>query len=238
MPKILMIILILFVWSCNEPSKNTTSRINNDSIRYYPNGTIKSSGILLSDSIPSGKWEYFDENGIKYRSAEYLNINGEPFINQDWFYSETGDTIKGKGSYCKIIFNKDTIDLSEPIIAKIDLIEPLFKNEYSNILVVVPKDYSVNFNSDFSNRNQVVLDTSYNLNLDLENRKRFELKTDFGKTAFVGRYFDSPGKKKFRGIITEYFYRDSIMPDGSKLNYFYNEKYFEKEIYVTDSIKQ
>lgn len=238
MPKILSVFFIFLFWSCNNQPKKNTDKTQNDSIRYYSNGIIKNSGKLFSDSLPIGKWEYYDENGTKYRSAEYLKINGKPHINQDWFYSKNGDTIKGKGSYYKLIFNKDTIDLSEPIIAKIDLTEPLFKNKNSNILIVVPTDYSENFNSDFSNRKKVVLDTAFNLNIDKENREKFDLKTDFGKTAFFGRYFKSTGKKKFRGIITEYFYQDSIKPDGTKLNYFFNEKYFEKEIYVIDSIKK
>ena len=42
--------------------------------------------------------------------------------------------------------------------------------------------------------------------------------------------------KKFRGIIVEYFYQDSITSDSIRLNYFENKKYFEKDIFVIDSI--
>ncbi len=104
-------------------------------------------------------------------------------------------------------------------------------------MVLLPNDYEENFNRDFSNFEEIQLDTTFNLNLEEEMRKALFINSDFGKTAIFGRYFSSAGKQKFRGVIVEYFYQDSISSDSLKLNYFETKKYFEKEIYVLDSLK-
>ena len=203
---------------------------------YFTNGVLKSQGMTFGNNQPIGLWKYYDSTEVLTRTAEYIKINGQTYINQDWYFDKNGDTLKNKGSHFKIIYEKDTIKLNEPIKVKIDLVAPLFKNKNSNILVIVPKDYSTNFNEDFSNINAVSLDTTFNLNVEKEMKNALGLTTDFGKSAVFGRYFNSVGKKKFRGILVEYFYQDSITSDSIKLNYFENKKYFEKDIMVLDSI--
>tara|TARA_R110000796_G_scaffold24221_1_gene69180 strand:- start:968 stop:1651 length:684 start_codon:yes stop_codon:yes gene_type:complete len=226
----------LFFLCCKNDTKNTTDNFDGLKKYYYPNGILKSQGRTFENNQPIGIWNYYDSTGILNRKAEYIKINGKSYINQDWFFNKNGDTLKNKGTHFKIVFEKDTIRLNEPIKAKIDLITPLFKNKNSNILVIVPKDYSTNFNEDFSNINKVSLDTTFNLNLEKEMKNALGLTTDFGKSAAFGRYFNSSGKKKFRGILVEYFYKDSIISDSIKVNRFENKKYFEKDIFVMDNI--
>ncbi|WP_157831476.1 hypothetical protein [Confluentibacter flavum] len=192
--------------------------------------------MTFENNQPIGIWNYYDSTGILNSTVEYIKINGKSYINQDWVFDKNGDTLKNKGSHFKIVFEKDTIRLNEPIRAKIDLTTPLFKNKNSNIFVVVPKDYSINFNEDFSNLKEVNLDTTFNLNLENEMKNSIGLTTDFGKTAIFGRYFNSIGKKKLRGILVEYFYQDSITSDSIKLNYFENKRYFEKDILVIENM--
>jgi len=236
MNRFLVLPFFLFFLCCKNDIKNSTDNFDGLKKYYYPNGILKSQGMTFENNQPIGVWNYYDSTGILTRKAEYIKINGKSYINQDWFFNKIGDTLKNKGTHFKIVFEKDTIRLNEPIKAKIDLITPFFKNKYSNILVVIPKDFSINFNEDFSNLKEVNLDTTFNLNLEKEMKKSLGLTTDFGKSAIFGRYFNSVGKKKFRGILVEYFSQDSITSDSIKLNYFENKKYFEKDILVLDNI--
>ncbi|WP_157614279.1 toxin-antitoxin system YwqK family antitoxin [Pseudotamlana agarivorans] len=236
MNRFIILPFFLIFLCCKNDTKNTTTNFDGLKKYYYPNGILKSQGMTFETNQPIGIWNYYDTTGVLNRKAEYIKIKGKSYINQDWFFNNNGDTLKNKGTHFKIVFEKDTIKLNEPIKAKIDLISPIFKNKYSNIFIVVPKDYSINFNEDFSNLSEVNLDTTFNLNLEKEMKNSLGLTTDFGKSAVFGRYFNSIGKKKFRGILVEYFSQDSITSDSIKLNYFENKKYFEKDIMVLDSI--
>ncbi|SEP69223.1 hypothetical protein SAMN05421824_0074 [Hyunsoonleella jejuensis] len=233
----LLFIPLIFI-CCKQQTEKL--KIESDQIKknFYSNGILKSEGLTFGNNQPIGIWHYYDSTGILTRTAEYIKINGQAYINQDWYFDKNGDKRKNKGSHFILTFEKDTIKLNEPVKAKIDLVAPLFKNKNSNILVVVPKDYSINFNEDFSNLKEVNLDTTFNLNLEQDMKNTLGLTTDFGKSAAFGRYFNSVGKKKFRGIIVEYFYKDSITTDSVKVNRFENKKYFEKDIFVLDTFNK
>ncbi len=200
---------------------------------YYKNGTLKEKGKLNENNLPVHKWEYYNKEGILTQIKEIWDIKGKSHLNQDWVFNKSGDTIKNKGSYFSIKYENDTIDMDKPIQAVVNLKSPLFKNRKSEIMVIVPKDYSINFNDDFSNLENVQKDTIYNLNEETELKKELGLEGNYKLTSFFGRYFNKPGLKKFRGIIVEYYYTDSITPDS--LNYFEHKKYFEKDIYVKGS---
>jgi hypothetical protein len=232
MKRIYIIILILGVTiSCDRKNNEVVSNRH----FFYSNGILKSEGKNYSENEPIGIWNYYDSTGTLERIVDYRLINGKTYLNQDWYVSKLGDTIANRGSNFNIIFDKDTISIREPIKAYVNLETPLFKNDNSSIFIVIPKDYSININEDFSNLEMVNLDTIYNLSLENEMRKASALTGDLTKTAFFGRYFDSVGNQKFRGIIVEYFYKDSIMGDSTKLNYFENKKYFEKDVFVIDT---
>ena len=236
MIRFLALLFLLSFVMCKIESKDVSNISECITESYYPNGKLKSTGVTFGENQPIGEWSYYDSTGLLKRKAEYLKIDGKAYLNQDWYFNKIGDTLRSKGSHFDIVFEKDTIFLNEPIKAKINLTAPLFKNKNSEILIVILKDYSINFNKDFSNAKEVELDTTFSLNLEKEIRAAIGITTDFGKYAIFGRYFKSIGNKKFRGIIVEYFYQDSITSDSVRLNYFENKKYFEKDIYVVDSL--
>ena len=262
MSRIIWILLLILFWSCRSDNKGLP-KVDKKDTTYYVNGGIKSIGESLNNGNPIGEWHYFDSTGILTKKVQYLKIQGKSFPNQEWDFDKNGDTIDNSGTYYDLKILKDTIQINEPVKAKLDLISDFFKNEKSEIFIVLPKDYSINFNSDFSNISEVELDTTYNLNKELEMRKDIGLSpnTDFGKSAVFGRYFTSTGPKKFRGIIVEHFrtdlttfdsiapnfykkyganlehnYNDSINPDSMKINNIEILKYFELDIFVKDSI--
>ena len=200
---------------------------------FYTNGQVKMEGPLDKSLEPKDIWKFYDQQGSLYEMQQYKLINGKRVLNQNWFVNGL-DTLKGKGSHYTLILEKDTINLEEPVKAKIDLIEPVFKDKNSSIKVILTKDYSIDFNEDFSNINEVVMDTTENLNLEEDYRKALGITSDFRKTAIFGRYFDKAGPIKLRGILVEYYY-DNLDDDVNKPNYFENKKYFEKEIFVKSS---
>lgn len=201
---------------------------------YRDNKNLKSEGNLNNNELPFGKWKYYNSYGQLDRIKEYEIIKGETYLNQDWFFNGEGDTISNKGSYYSIDFEKDTINLNEPVKAILTLNQPLFKNKNSSVKVIIPKDYSDNFNSDFSNEMDVNSDTIYDLNIEIEHRQVLGLKADFRRNVIFGRYYNTPGLKKLRGIIIEYYQDKSSILSKDTLKYFENKKYFEKEIFVND----
>ena len=202
---------------------------------YYNNGSIESIGSFQNDTIPVGNWKYFYDNGELQEVKEFLKINGKPFLNQNWFLNVNGDTIKSQSNYFNLLLEKDTILINEPVKAKIDLIGPYFKDKNSSIMVILPKEYSDNFNSDFSNLNGVQLDTTFNLNLDMDMRKALNIESDFRKTSVFGRYFETPGIYNFRGILVEYYYTKNGIPDSLNNNYYEKKQYFDTQIYIKDT---
>lgn len=229
-----LLILSLFLFACNTEKKQPTKEVSKEKEEYYSNGSLKSKGLTRKDGKPIGLWEYYDEQGNIERIAEYIEVQNKSFLNQDWVINNEGDTINSKSCYYNLLLEKDTISLNEPIKAKIDMTAPFFKGKYSETYVIIPKDYSVNFNKDFSNIEQVDLDTIYNLEFNPELKEKLELTTNWGKTVIFGRYFETPGPKKLRGILVEFNIKDSILPDSTRLNYWTHKKYFEREITVKE----
>ncbi|MGS2738392.1 hypothetical protein [Sinomicrobium sp. M5D2P17] len=244
--------------SCNNKTKkkeekNSTSQIeiklpdslqmntemSEDSIwrkNFHKNGKIKSEGKIIHEDFPIGEWKYYNEEGVLQEIKEIKNIGGKPHLNRNWVFDNKGDTIPNKSNYYTIQYDNDTISLGRPIQAVISLKEPLFKDKNSMVMVVVPKDYSKNFNKDFSNIEEVETDTTRNLNIETDIKKAFKMEGNYPWTVIFGRYYDTPGPKKFRGIIVEYYYTENHVPDSLNHNYYEHRSYFEKDVYIKDTI--
>lgn len=203
---------------------------------YYPNNSIQSEGMYNKLGLPVGKWSYYDEDdGYLKEVKEIKNINGKPHLNQRWYFDKNGDTIFDNSTFLSLHFLADTIMLDEAVKVYAELKYPLFKDKSSSIMAIVPRDNSEDFNEDFSNGNIVKRDTTFNLNIEKEYRLEAGLPDrDYSREVIFGRYYKSPGLKKFRGIIVEYFKTDTITKDS--LNFFEHKIYFEKDIYVKDTL--
>lgn len=212
--------------------------------RFYYNDSIKailfdvegrkhSSGLLLKDSLKIGKWNYYNENGFVEKIGEYILVKGEQYLNQVWLLNQNKDTLYGGGHY-RIDFAKDTIGIDEPFQAVAYLYVPQFdkkSNGKSESMLLLNKQNTL-FNRDFSNERDVALDTFYNLNRDELNRPFFP-NNNPNYTLVFGKWFNSPGEKKIKGYILEYFIFDS--PQGVDSIYrLENKSYFDRTIYVKD----
>ena len=128
----------------------------------------------------------------------------------------------------------DTISLSEPYSGIAEDGFPFWENRNSESYVVLAKEKH-NFNKDFSNEKEVKLDTFWCLAKDKINRGVLP-EANQKHTVIFGRWFKNPGKKIVRGYMVEHYRRKANADDsitGEK-----RRTYFEKIVYVKDSIKK
>ncbi len=218
---------------------------------YYKNGNIFKEGKSRKNGKPFGIWNLYSKNGKLREIREWFVINGHSRINRVWFLNKSGDTIPWRNqdsifmqkefindtlgtratNYNVIYFRKDTVEFNESMKAIAYLRSPLIEEENSQLMVLIGKSKN-NFNSDFSNENEVKLDTFYNLTIDTVNQKWFP---NVEQKYFVtfGYYFESPGLKNIKGYMLEY--ANGNFENG--IDSLTSKTYFEKEIFVKDSVK-
>lgn len=218
---------------------------------YYKNGNIFKKGKSRKNGNPFGIWNLYSENSELREIREWFVINGQSRINRVWFLDKKGDTLAWRyqdsifnqkefindtlgiraTNYNIIHFNKDTLEFNEPIRAYAYLRSAVLEDKNSKTIVLIGKSKD-NFNPDFSNENEVKLDTFYNLTIDKENQKWFKGVEQKYFTTF-GYYFTTSGEKTLRGYMLEY----AIGKFENEIDSITSKTYFEKKIYVKDSIK-
>ncbi len=203
--------------------------------------SIKSEGFIDKSGQAFGKWKYFNANGNINEIRDFIKVNGKAYLNRNWVFGVDGDTLppSPKSSNYSISFFQDTIRLNENVSALFILTDPIFDGKLSEVKVILPKNKSENFNEDFSNVRTIEVDTFYNLNIEYHYREEAKLpEDDYGDVAFFGRYFTTPGTKKFRGIIVEFYNvdPDSVAADG--IRSYEHKKYFEHTVFVKDTVEQ
>ena len=233
--------------------KKTIHNSDFDSVYfYYDDGQVFKRGKQWKSGKEFGIWNYYDRTQNLREIREYFTVNNKTKINRVWFLNKKGDTLAMRyedsvfkqsefindtlgfryTTYNSFIFNKDTISLSEPIRAHAFCGSPLLRENNSKIKVYLAKE-KINYNSDFSNENEVKFDVFYDLSKDSINQKWYP-NEDFSYLAVFGRWFDTPGEKMLRGYMIEYSYGpfDDIKLDSAKAQ----PIYFEKKIFVRDTI--
>lgn len=220
-------------------------------ITFFKNGRIFSEGNLNSEQNRIGVWNFYTNEGLLSESREYRIINKKPYINQIIYFDEDENKLYnriesfnyysqiefqrenlegGKSHYAEFDFGKDTINLNEPWRAACFYYTPLFRDNNSEMIIVLNKEESL-FNEDFSNIKEVKKDTFFSLSRDVENQKWFP-EDDPDYTVVFGRWFDSPGEKTIRGFLSEFYEKtkkDTTILVESKM-------FFEKVIYVKDTV--
>ncbi|WP_139062505.1 MULTISPECIES: hypothetical protein [Aquimarina] len=194
-------------------------------ILYNRLGIIKAMGNMNDDDLKIGKWSFFKEGKLDF-IREYKIIKGKQYLNQSWNIDKKGDTIYKSSKYFKIQVLTDTINKGEAFLGAAFLRSHFFKGKPSEILICLPKNETENFNEDFSNEREIVLDTFYNIQHDIKNQKNFEGHSKPYSAAF-GKWFKmTTGKKNIRGFIEEY-YKEKDSVKSTKM-------YFDIPIYIKD----
>ncbi len=146
------------------------------------------------------------------------------------------DTLSSRNSNMTLfnIQSEDTISINEPFAAYVSHFTPLLRSKNSEIVMYLGKEGD-NFNDNFSNEDQVKLDTFPNLKLDTTNKTNFERSGHEEQyTAVFGRWFKTPGEKILRGYMKEFFERDPTEDDSIIKGE--HRVYFEKKIFVKDTV--
>lgn len=203
----------------------------NDSVFYLVNfdkrGQIKSKGSVLHDSIEYGKWIYYKNRAnekIK-EIKEYKLIDGDVILNQDWIVNAKNDTIWGR--HITHTQFKDSYTVGDTVEIKYYYPMTLI-SENSELYLVLSK--KGNFNKTFSNIESLTLDTIPNVYRI--NKYKDKSYRKYKRAVYLSYVLDSVGKKNIRHIFLERF--DTIYNDTSSTSF--TELYFDKEIFVKDSI--
>ncbi|AXP81573.1 hypothetical protein CJ739_2500 [Mariniflexile rhizosphaerae] len=229
---------------------------NCDSLFYfYRNGQIFKRGKIQKNEKPFGIWNLYSNDGKLREIREWFVIDGHSRMNRAWFLDKKGDTLAWRDqdsifnqkefvndtlgtratNYNVFDFNKDTIDLNEPIRGVAYCNSRRIRDYDSQIRVFFHSE-SENFNSPFPNDSLIRTDHFDNLKTDTINQKWF---TDinpkrYGHVSIFGSWFKKPGKKLLRGYMEEYSYGPF---KDKEIDSMTARVYFEKTIYVKDTIK-
>lgn len=242
----------------NQIFKKTIHYTSYDSVYYfYDNGVLFKKGKQYKPNQKIGIWKLYDRESHLREIREWFTINGESRFNRVWHLNKMGDTLAWRHedvifdqtefrndtvpirntTYDLIVFNKDTIKLSESIKGYVEILSPWIRNNTPHIRVFVAKD-STNYNYDFSNDSEAKLIKFNDLSIDTLNQKWFE-GSNFNRLAVFGSNYKSVGNKILRGYYQEYSYGPFEQDEESKtkLDSIIGPKiYFEKKLYVIDSI--
>lgn len=217
---------------------------------FYNNGALFKKGKRFKKNQKFGNWELFDKNGNLREIREWFTISGKTRINRIWYLNQKGDTLAYKredsifkqkefindtisilGSNWntfKFITN-DTIYINENYYGFANLGSPVLRDYNSKIIVVV--DNKNTLKKDFSNINEVKLDTFYYAKIDTVHKTKFP-NFDLDKVAAFSGKFDNSGEKIIRGIMIEYT-NEYPIKDNEKVRA-ESLTYFEKKIFVKE----
>lgn len=233
MKKLIIGAFSLLLLACGKNESNNTQNQELEKTSRLNFDDIVAEGTFLRKDFPIGLWRYYDSENKLLEVKEFIDIKDNSYLNRNWIFNTKGDTVPELGYHYEIIFEKDTISFHDPVKVLINLKEAFFKDCPSSIMVLIPHKDSKNFNADFSNISDVVKDTIFNLNTEKDYREQAELIGDYRRSVFFGRYFDTVGLKKIRGIIVE-FNSDKELPTAMDEDYQEHYYYFEKDIFVKE----
>ncbi|CAM1363672.1 hypothetical protein TSEDIMI_220034 [Tenacibaculum sediminilitoris] len=224
-------------------------RLSYDSIiHYYKNGNTFNTGKETFDGLKFGNWTRYTKEGYKSDIREYFIIKNKSIINRRFYFNKQGDTVWYGRKFNRYdqneyrrdttpsrnsimvffdFYHGDTISLKEPFASSVRCGTPLLREYNSEITMLLAKEDD-NFNERFSNENEVKLDTFRNIKYDKDNIDNFT-GPDKQYVAVFGRWFKTPGEKTLRGYMLEHAKNDSVSLE--------RRVYFEKKIYVKDTIK-
>ena len=218
---------------------------NNYRINYYNNNVINESRyqspakieyVYVPDSlgnIVKDIKRYEPHEMIEIR--DYKTINGELYLNQIKYLNKEKKVIMGIGNYFMLyLLNGDTISVKDAIQVGINLLG-MYREFDSSAMVIIPKFDYENYNTDFSNENNIEVDTIFNLNIELTYRKQLGIPDgeDYRNELAFGRYFDMVGENNFRGILVEY-YNEKVAPDSLVRRE--HKYYFDIPVFVKDTL--
>lgn len=235
----------------DKVKQRTVPQTDFDSVYvYYDNGNILKKGKKTKDGKKFGVWNLYDKNEDLREIREWFLIEDTVRINRAWFLNSEGDTLawrkedrifdqkefendtlsfrNSQYNFVKFI-TPDTIAVSQYYYGYATVGSPLLRDFDWEVLVVVNKP-NEEINRDFSNLNEVELDTFFNVSRDAT----LKVKSDYDPKhiAAFSQKFSTPGEKTIRGYVLEY--TDEYLLPGGERTRADRKIYFEKQIYVQE----
>ena len=234
--------------------KKTVRKTDYDSVYYfYRSGNLFKKGKQTKQKQKFGNWNLYDKDSNLREIREWFTLKGSSQINRAWFLNRKGDTIAWRKedkifdqlefvndtlgfrntNYNTFNFiTKDTINIAEYYYAFANCGSPLLRDYSSKVKIIV--DHSNSLKKDFSNEKKVKLDTFYYAKIDTIHKLDFPGYDLEKVVAFSGK-FKEPGQKIIRGYMIEYSGQFPVEKNiKGKAE---SRTYFEKKIYVKDSIE-
>ncbi len=234
-----------------EFSKKIIHKAEFDSVYYfYDNGVLFKKGKQYEENQKFGIWELYDRNSNLREIREWFVIRGKPQINRAWFLNKKGDTISWRKEnyifaqkefendtlgFRNTIYNtfnfitNDTLNLNEFYFGFANCGSPSLRDYNSKVKIVV--DNTNSLNKDFSNINNVKLDTFYYAKIDTIHKSEFKGYDLEKVVAFSGK-FNTTGLKTIRGYLIEYTVEYPI--ENNKMGKAATKTYFEKTVYIKE----
>lgn len=163
------------------------------------NDTLRSEGHMKG-ILKYGYWRYYNFEGNLLVVNEYKIINNEAYLNQEIVFDKNGDTLFNKSNFftCKFRdINNDSVLLE---IKYEGIFDAIYDNSKSYPMLV----YNNHINADFSNLNEIKLDTL----IFKDNQLKISI----------------PKNKELRGVINEVIFLEEGM-DIREVYFDYNEDY-------------
>lgn len=176
---------------------------------YYRNKNLKEKG-KIKNNLKFGWWFYYDSNGKLKSKEEYLILKDSMYKNQTINYDSNGNIIQGSSSYFNLIL-PDTLQLGRNIG---DL------------------DYHSNFSKTYKKFLDVIIENEYSEKNIKKDTFRYN-----DETPYFGVFAYKMGKNKIKGTILEtLFYVNETGNDSALGRVVTHKKYFEKEVFVKDTV--
>jgi len=180
--------------------------------KFHQNGLIISEGEI-QDTLKTGWWNFYRANGTIKHRLEYLSTEkNKEYVNQSYYYDQSGKILKDSSNYYLI-----------------DFPDTLFVNKFQK--------GSIKLNPDLSKENDFHM--VYFKFLDQKN-KIIKIDSTFGKNnkeAVLWGKFSESGIKKLEGYILEKKLVQKINKKDTLMLDIYNiehKMYFKKTIFVID----
>lgn len=208
-----LFLVLIIATSCRQHDNNSNESLivkSKDSVYiYYKNGNLNSKGKLTDNKQKTGWWIYYDTKGNLDKKIEFKYIDSILYQNQIISYTD----------------NKVNEQLSS-----------FFEIEIKDTLVVGKNiGKIVSYTSDFYGSDHlisVIVDNEYS-----DGRVKKDTFSDGTLNPKFGIYSSNIGMQKISLVILEEVLNEvEVSEDSSFLNILKHKKYFDKTVYVMDTM--
>lgn len=107
---------------------------------FYPNNSLKIVGYYIN-GIKKGNFLFYDKGGNLEASREYIDLNGDSYLNQVIKYNSEGDTLLNESNFFEFT-HPDSAEVGDTIELEFYLRAPAIKGSKFFVFLESPDDTS------------------------------------------------------------------------------------------------